>query len=130
MHIKTGIDIVEVNRIRKDIEEFGNKFLNRIFTKEEIEYCEGKKVQKFQSYAGRFAAKEAIFKAISACIHNKYDVEWKDIQITNDKNGRPVVKIYGKLKEVLTVNCEIDVSISHINETAVASAVVELKKGM
>ena len=65
MIVKTGIDIIEVSRIEDSISKFGNSFLNRVFTEKEIEYCESKKVQKFQSYAGRFAAKEAIFKAIS-----------------------------------------------------------------
>ena len=125
MLIKTGIDIVEVDRIRKNIEKFGGKFLNRIFTQKEINYCEGKNVQKFQSYAGRFAAKEAIFKAVSVGVYNKFDVEWKNIEILNDKNGRPFVNLNGKLGELVGEKCEIDVSISHISETAVASAVVQ-----
>ena len=122
MEIYTGIDIVEVDRIKKNIEEHADRFLNKVYTKKEIEYCETKKVNKFQSYAGRFAAKEAIFKAISKALSSKFEIEWKDIEVLNDANGRPVVNLYC---ESLHVN-HIDVSISHINMLAVASVVVEM----
>lgn len=120
MIIKNGVDIIEVNRIKENIYKFGDKFLNRMFTEKEIEYCESKKIQKYQSYAGRFAAKEAIFKALSDYIDNKYEIEWKDIEILNDKDGKPKVCLHGKLKEI---SCNIDVSISHIKSTAIASAI-------
>lgn len=120
MNIKTGIDIIEVNRIKENIEKFGDKFLNRVFTEKEIEYCESKKVQKFQSYSGRFAAKEAIFKALSDNIDNKFEIEWKDIEIVNDKNGRPHAHLNGKLANF---NCKIDVSISHIQNMAISNAI-------
>ena len=93
MKISNGIDIIEVERIEKNIEKFGEQFLNRVFTKNEIEYCESKKVQKYQSYAGRFAAKEATFKAVSSWLENKYDLEWKDIEVLNDDSGRPYINI-------------------------------------
>lgn len=128
MEVKTGIDIIEVNRIKDIIEKDGSAFLNRVFTEKEIEYCERKKVQKFQSYAARFAAKEAVFKAISGFAPNKYDIEWKNIELLNDINGRPFVNI----KKLKNIECfgktnmitQIDISISHINEMAVASVVV------
>ena len=121
MIIKTGIDIIEVARIKDNIEKFGDAFLHRIYTDKEIEYCEGKNVQKYQSYAGRFAGKEAIFKAISDSLDNKFEIEWKDIEILNDENGRPYVNLYGKLDGK---NMKIDLSISHVNQLAVASAVI------
>ena len=123
MNVKTGIDIIEVKRIKQSIEKYTDSFLNRVFTNSEIEYCEARKTQKFQSYAGRFAAKEAIFKAVSEKLENKFSIEWKDIEIINDENGRPFVNFYGKLKEIIGDNYEIDVSISHIGEYAVASVV-------
>lgn len=119
----TGIDIIEVKRIKDSILKFENRFLERIFTKDEIAYCESKKSQKYQSYAGRFAAKEAVFKAVSNYIENKYNIEWKDIEIINDKTGRPYVNIYGKLKETLTDISNADVSISHVEEFAMANAI-------
>ncbi|MCR5147268.1 MAG: holo-ACP synthase [Clostridia bacterium] len=128
MEIKTGIDIIEVNRIKENIDKFGDKFLNRIYTKKEIEYCENKNVQKYQSYAGRFAGKEAIFKALSECIEDKFQIEWKDIEILNNDNGKPQVKLYGNLKNIELKQLEIDVSISHIADVAVASVVVKYEK--
>lgn len=124
MNIKTGIDIIEVERIKNSIEKFNDNFLNRVFTKDEIQYCEARKTQKFQSYAGRFAGKEAVFKAISETLENKFSIEWKEIEILNDKNGRPFVDFYGKLKEIIGSDYKIDISISHIGEVAVASVVI------
>ena len=65
MKILTGTDIIEINRIKNSIEELGESFKNKIFTEKEIEYCESRRNAKYQHYAGRFAAKEAIFKAVS-----------------------------------------------------------------
>ena len=127
MIIKTGIDVIEVSRIKENIIKFGDVFLNRIYTKKEIDYCESKKVQKYQSYAGRFAAKEAIFKAVSECLDSRFDIEWKDIEILNDINGRPFVNFYGNIANKLEEKYEIDVSISHIGEIAIANTVIKLE---
>lgn len=121
MKIKTGTDIIEIDRVKKCIEETEGKFCERVYTNKEIEYCESKKKQKYQHYAARFAAKEAVFKAISPILNNKYDIEWKDIEIQNDDNGRPVVK----LNEKIVSNIEgIDISISHCKQYAIANVVV------
>ena len=125
MRVSTGIDIIEVDRVRKNIEKYEDRFLNKVYTEKEIEYCEGKKVQKYESYAGRFAAKEAVFKAISGMLDNKFDIDWKDIEVINDKNGRPLVNVNTKLKTSRLVEIvSIDISISHVKDTAVASVVV------
>ena len=68
MQIKSGIDIIEVERIKSSIDEIGDNFLDRVYTENEIQYCESKKKNKYQSYAARFAVKEAAFKAISTFI--------------------------------------------------------------
>ncbi len=115
MKIYVGNDIIEVKRIQESIESLGDKFLNRVFTEKEIEYCESKNVMKYQHYAARFAAKEAIFKAISKNLENKFDIGWKDAEILNDINGRPYVNI--------NMNVDIDLSLSHIKEYAIATAV-------
>ena len=65
MQITCGTDIIEIDRIKENIEKLEDKFKNRIYTEKEIEYCESKKAQKYQHYAGKFAGKEAVFKAIS-----------------------------------------------------------------
>ncbi len=121
LNIKCGIDIIEISRIKEAIENIGEKFINKVFTEKEIEYCESKKNQKFQHYAARFAAKEAIFKAISENIGNKYEMNWKDYEVLNDENNRPYINIDEKYKK----NDEnMDISISHCKEYAVANVVI------
>lgn len=124
MHIACGTDIIEVDRIKDSIENIGEKFLNRVFTYNEIKYCESKNVQKFQHYAGRFAAKEAIFKAISKQLDDKYSVCWKDFEIVNDEQGRPSVNLFNI--SMNNVEC-IDISISHCKLYATANVVVLFK---
>lgn len=121
MKIKTGIDIIEISRIKEDVEELKERFINRVYTEKEIEYCESKKAQKYQHYAARFAAKEAIFKAISSFLDNKYSIDWKDIEVINDQQGRPMVNVNNK--ENYNIQ-SIDISISHCREYAVASVVL------
>ena len=121
MKISCGTDIIEINRIKESIEELGTKFLERVYTEKEIAYCESKKKQKYQHYAARFSAKEAIFKAISSGLHNKYDIGWKDIEVVNDENGRPHAKLlHIEIPEIE----EMDISISHCKEYATANVVV------
>ena len=117
MGITCGTDIIEIGRIKQSIEKLGNSFLNRVYTVKEIEYCESKKKQKYQHYAGRFAAKEAIFKAISKGLENKYKINWRDIEVVNNSQGRPAVFINGMEQK------NIDISISHCKEYAVATVV-------
>lgn len=121
MQIKCGTDIIEIERIKNDVENFKDKFINRIYTEKEIEYCESKGVQKYQSYAARFAAKEAIFKAISDAIENKYSIEWKDLEIINDNNGKPKVEIHNH--ENLKIDA-IDISLSHCKDYATAICMI------
>ena len=122
MKITCGTDIIEISRIKEIISsDIGERFLERVFSPKEKQYCESKKTQKFQHYAARFAAKEAIFKAISKELNNKYDIEWKQIQIENDEFGRPFAilkhKVFAKIES-------IDVSISHCKEYATSNVVV------
>jgi len=111
MKIKTGVDIIEIERVKKCIEETEGKFCERVYTEKEIEYCESKKTQKYQHYAARFAAKEAVFKAISVMIPDKYGINWKDIEILNHD-----------IKSE-----DVDVSISHCREYAVANAIFTIR---
>ena len=124
MQIKSGIDIIEVERIKSSIDEMGDNFLDRVYTENEIQYCESKKKNKYQSYAARFAVKEAAFKAVSTLIKDKYSISWKNIETTNDENGRPSVKFISLTKEVekeLAKIESIDVRISHLEKYAVAT---------
>ncbi len=120
MKICCGTDIIEIQRIKESIEDekMGKAFIERIYTPKEISYCENKKAQKYQHYAARFAAKEAAFKAISGKIKDKYEMTWKDFEITNDEQGRPCLTIKGMDLSKIE---NIDLSISHCREYAVAN---------
>ncbi len=124
MKITCGTDIIEISRIKKIIDDDDKDFLNRIFTEEEIKYCESKKQAKYQHYAVRFSAKEAIFKAISNNLENKFDISWKDAEILNDKNGRPSINFIDTKIDKLE---NIEISMSHCKEYAVANVVAVWK---
>ena len=120
MKINCGTDIIEVYRIKESIERMGDNFLNKIYTEKEIEYCNSKNNMKYQHFAARFAAKEAIFKAISNMLKDKYEITWKDVEILNDENGRPYVHFLNNDYNIK----QIDISISHLKEYAVANCII------
>ncbi len=117
-----GTDIIEVNRIKSAIE--GNSgFLKRVYTGKEIDYCSGKGKEKFHSFAARFAAKEAVAKALSEGFSK--NISLSDIEISNMDSGAPFVKLYGKTYEFtrkLKIK-EIKISVSATENFAVAYAV-------
>lgn len=125
MKIYTGTDIIEIERVKNSIESIGKKFIEEIYTQKEIEYCESKKNAKYQHYAARFAAKEAIFKAVSKLLNNKFDISWKNAEIINDENGRPYINFLNT--KIIKKIEDIDISISHCKEYAVATVVVMYK---
>lgn len=121
MRVLCGTDIIEVSRIRQSIERSGEKFLNLIYTPREIEYCESKRVSKYYHYAGRFAAKEAIYKAVSQLLKNKFEISWQNAEVINDENGNPKINFIDiEFKQIKN----IDISISHCKEYAVATVVL------
>jgi len=93
-----GTDIVSIKRIEKSLKNKGDKFKNKIFTKNEIKYCE-KKNNSCAHFAKRFAAKEALSKALGTGIQK--DVIFKNIQIYNDNNGKPHIQLKGKTHDFL-----------------------------
>ena len=120
MKILCGTDIIEISRIKDSIERLGDTFINTLFTPAEIEYCEGKRNAKYYHYAGRFAAKEAIFKAVSPLLKDKFDISWHNAEVINDKNGNPKINFLDiEFKNIKN----IDISISHCKEYAVATVV-------
>ena len=125
MGILCGADIIEIERLEKAIGTSGEHFTNKVFTKKEIEYCEGKKAVKFESYAGKFAAKEAVSKAFGTGICA--GITWTDIEIINDRAGKPVVNLMGKAKEkYLEIGArDMSLSISHCKNYAVAYVVIQ-----
>ncbi len=117
MILGTGVDITEVSRLRKAVEKWGDDFLQRIFTENELANAKNR-ASLYQHLAGRFAAKEAVFKALG----NK-DLTWQDVEILNDADGKPIcVILNGKAKKK-----EVLISISHVKSYAVASATVTEK---
>ena len=124
MKVKCGVDIIEISRIQDSIEKLGDTFLNKVYTKKEIEYCESKGKNKYQHYATRFAVKEAAFKAVSEGVEDKFAISWKDVETVNDEQGRPKTEILF-LKDKKVEN--VDVSISHCKDYAVANVTVLYK---
>ena len=125
MKILTGTDIIEIYRVKESIEDLGENFVNKIYTKKEIEYCESKKNAKYQHYAARFAAKESIFKSVSKLLNDKYEISWQNAEIINLEDGKPVVNfINTNINEKIE---DIDISISHSKEYAVATVVLICK---
>jgi holo-[acyl-carrier protein] synthase len=125
MKVTCGTDIVKVSRIRDSIEKIGIEFIKRVYSDEEATYCESKKLAKYQSYAARFAAKEAVYKAISP---NKSGfTSWKDIEVLKEENGKPYIILHGGLKDIAKENniTKIEISLSHDEDYAIANAIVE-----
>lgn len=122
MKINCGTDIIEIDRIKNAIENLGEKFLQTVFTEEEIKYCEARRVQKYQHYAARFAAKEAAFKALGNDMHNQV-IDWKTFEVIKDENGKPELIVNGKVQNLES----IDVSISHCKNYATANVVAMFK---
>ncbi|MCK5580037.1 MAG: holo-ACP synthase [Candidatus Omnitrophica bacterium] len=114
MILGTGIDIIEVERIKNAIDRWGEHFLNHVFCDEEIAYAKKHKYPH-QHFAARFAAKEAILKAIGDNAH----VSWKDMKILNDKNGKPYCVYSDK-----NFKNKIHLSISHTHDHATANAII------
>lgn len=121
MILGIGVDIIEIDRIKSVIDRFDRRFLNKIYTENEINYCINK-ANKYQHFAARFAAKEAIYKALSEAEQKL--ANWKNIEVFNQNNGFPIVKTYGKLKEYLSDDKEIKLSISHSENYVVCFAVI------
>jgi holo-[acyl-carrier protein] synthase len=113
--IPVGVDIVEISRIRKAMSTWPNTFLKRIYTKSEINNCNN----VASRLAARFAAKEAVMKALETGIMG---VNWRDIEVISNNNGAPSIKLHGKAHDKAQENGikEFSISISHSNKYAVA----------
>lgn len=121
MILGIGIDVVELSRMRELIGRWGERFVNKVFTQREIEYASSK-ADGTQHFAGRFAVKEAVAKALSTGWSGGF--RWKDVEVTNDSSGKPSVQLYGTVKELLK-GSNVLVSISHSEHVIVAMAVIE-----
>jgi holo-[acyl-carrier protein] synthase len=124
MILGTGIDIAEVHRIRESVERFGDRFLRRVFTENEIRYCE-KKVTRFESYAARFAAKEAGMKALGTGW--SHGIRWRDIEVVRPQGQRPTLQFHGAAAAIAAKlgTKNIALSLTHTSGQAVAHVILE-----
>ncbi len=123
MIIGTGIDIVEIDRFKETVKKYGNSFLKKIFTSNEISYSKKRRFQD-QHFAARFATKEAVLKAFG---DNPGTIKkWTDIEVLNDKNGKPVISFHGsaeRLRKRKKVS-KVIVSMAHSRNHAIANAIL------
>jgi holo-[acyl-carrier protein] synthase len=124
MILGTGVDIAEVPRIRESIERFGDRFLRRIFTDGEISYCE-RRAHRFESYAARFAAKEAGMKALGTGWSR--GVRWRDIEVVRPKGQRPTIQFHGAAAAIAAKlgTKNVALSLTHTSEEALAHVILE-----
>jgi holo-[acyl-carrier protein] synthase len=124
MIIGTGIDMVEIKRIQNSMDRFSARFLNKVFTAAEQAYCL-KKRKAAESFAARFAAKEAGAKALGTGI--SYGVTWLEIEVVREPGGRPTVRFHGRAKQIAErLGCaRAALSITHTAELATASVILE-----
>jgi holo-[acyl-carrier protein] synthase len=128
MIISTGVDLAEVERIQAALEDprIGRRFRDRVFTEKEIAYCEKKKLRgKYESYAGRFAAKEAVMKALGRGWGAK--VCWLDIEVARARSGKPDIVLHdktAKLAEELGIR-RWALSITHTKDHGLAFVIAQ-----
>lgn len=117
-----GVDVVELSRFRQAVERGGAAFLRRIFTPRETAYARARPRTRLLHLAGRFAAKEAVLKAVSQ-ITPRRALAMRQVEVCNDRYGRPRIILHGRSAGRL----KIHVSLSHVNTVAVASAIAILE---
>ena len=116
-----GIDIIEIDRIKNSVEKYGEHFLKKVYTQTELDYCLSKG-NKYQHLAARFAAKEAVYKALTTGWSK--DVGWQDIEIYNEPNGLPLVNLKGDLNSFLTDGKSLKISMSHSRDYVACVAII------
>jgi holo-[acyl-carrier protein] synthase len=125
MIVGTGIDLVEIDRVARSIERYGRRFLERVYTEQEIAYCERKRRNAAESYAARFAAKEAGAKALGTGMG--FGVTWREIEVGREPAGRPLLLLHGRAAEIAqgmgVERCSL--SITHSRSEAMAMVILE-----
>jgi holo-[acyl-carrier protein] synthase len=124
MILGTGTDLMEIARMAQSIERFGDRFVQRVFTPSEIAYCQRKK-NAAESFAARFAAKEAGAKALGTGISQ--GVSWLELEVAREASGKPLLQLTGRAAErarVLGVN-HISLSLTHSRDLALAVVIME-----
>lgn len=121
MIVGLGIDIIEIDRIAASVERYGDRFLEKIFTEREREYCLSKG-NKYQHLAARFAGKEAVAKALGGIYKGGWS--WQDIEILNGNNGEPLVKLGGNLTNLVNEKRKLMISMSHSRDYVTAMSIL------
>jgi holo-[acyl-carrier protein] synthase len=124
MIVGTGVDITEVSRIKAAVERFGDRFVERVFTPDEVRYCTAK-ANPAERLAARFAAKEAGMKALGTGL--RHGITWHDVEVVRQPGGRPAVRFSGKAAEFAErLGCKrAHLSLTHTAEQAMAFVVLE-----
>jgi holo-[acyl-carrier protein] synthase len=124
MIIATGIDMVEIARVEKVFARRGERFRDRVFTQSEIEYCE-RRAGRLESYAARFAAKEAVMKALGTGWAE--GVAWREIEVINNEGGAPALRLDGRaLERMRELGAKrAHLSLTHTRDLAVAQVILE-----
>jgi holo-[acyl-carrier protein] synthase len=125
MVIGTGIDVVEIERVARSIERYGSRFLERVYTAAEIAYCQRKRRNAAESFAARFAAKEAGAKALGTGIG--FGVTWRELEVGREPAGRPLLLLHGRAAEIaaaLGVR-RSSLSITHTRTQSMALVILE-----
>ena len=125
MILGLGTDMIEISRIERSVEQFGERFLHRVFTSGEIAYCQRKKKHAAESFAARFAAKEAGAKALGTGISR--GVTWKEIEVRREPSGRPTLHLTGRARELADQIgiARLSLSLTHSRDLALAVVVAE-----
>ena len=125
MIVGIGTDIIDIRRIEKIIIKYGNRFIHKCFLQSEIQKSESRR-KKIQSFAKRFAAKEACAKALGTGLSK--GVFWKDIEVRNDKLGKPIIILHNKalriLKQISSKNTRIEISLSDEKNYAISNVII------
>lgn len=116
-----GVDVVDVQRMKSSLEQQGEALTSKLFTPQEVEYCRLKK-NPHEHFAARFAAKEAVSKAMQTGWSGMF--RWKDVEVVNEPSGAPRIVLYKEVAKSLK-SCTVHLSLSHTENTVVAFAVIE-----
>lgn len=124
MILGTGVDLVDVERIAQAVARHGDRFLQRVFTPGEIAYCDSSAAHRASRLAARFAAKEAALKALGIGLR---EVKWTDMEVTRDEQGKPSLRLSGRLAEIAAHRgvTRLHLSLSHTKQYAIAQVVAE-----
>lgn len=114
--LTSGIDLIEIDRIARTLDRFGDRFLNRVYTERERQYCQG----RVERLAGRFAVKEAVSKALGIGIRR---IRWRDVEVLPNVEGKPLVHLHGRAAAEAERRGAVNLSVSITHSRGLAAAI-------